>query len=55
MGQDAALDTLSQITVHKVREDYGDHPSMRFIVPRMARNEPSRRVFVSVWERQDKA
>jgi hypothetical protein len=31
LSQDAALDTLSQITGYKVREDCGNDPVMKFI------------------------
>jgi hypothetical protein len=55
LSQDAALDTLSQITAYKVRGDYGNDPVMRFIMSRVARSDLFRRMFASVWERQNEA
>ena len=53
LGQDAALDMLSQITDYMVREDYGNDPVMKFIMSRVARSDLFRKLFLSVWERQD--
>jgi hypothetical protein len=53
LSQDEALDILSQITGYKVREDYGNDPMMKFIMSRVAGNDLFRKMFVSVWERQD--
>jgi hypothetical protein len=53
LSQDEALDTLSQITGYKVREDYGNDPVMKFIMSRVAGSDLFRRIFMSVWERQD--
>ncbi len=53
LSQEAALDTLSQITAYKVREDYGNDPAMKFIMSRVARSDLLRKLFVSVWERED--
>ena len=53
LSQDEALDTLSQITGYKVREDYGNDPVMKFIMSRVAGSDFFRKMFISVWERQD--
>jgi hypothetical protein len=55
LSQDAALDTLSQIASYKVREDYGNDPAMKFIMARVARSDLFRKLFVSIWERQNEA
>jgi hypothetical protein len=53
LSQDAALDMVSQITAYKVREDYGNDPAMKSIMARVARSVLFRKLFMSVWERQD--
>jgi hypothetical protein len=55
LSQDEALDTLSQITGYKVRENYANDPVMKFILSRVAGSGLFRRLFVSTWERQDEA
>jgi hypothetical protein len=55
LSQDVALDTLNQITAYKVREDYGNDPVMKFIMAQVARSVLFRKMFLSVWERQDEA
>ncbi|MBN1313721.1 MAG: L-2-amino-thiazoline-4-carboxylic acid hydrolase, partial [Anaerolineae bacterium] len=53
LGRDAALDTVSQITDYKVREQYGNDPVMKFIMSRIAADDLFRRMFLKIWERQD--
>jgi len=53
LKQDAALDTLGQITDYKVRENYANDPVMTFIMSRIAESDLVRSMFLKMWERQD--
>lgn len=53
LGQHVALDTLSQITDYKVREQYGNDPVMKFIMSRIAEDDLFRKMFLKIWERRD--
>jgi len=53
LSQNEALDMLSQITGYKVREDYRNDPVMKFIMSRIARSDLFRKMYLSMWERQD--
>lgn len=55
LSPDTALDMVSQITAYKVRESYGNDPVMKFIMSRIAKSDLCKRMFVSVWQRQDEA
>jgi hypothetical protein len=53
LSQDEALPALREITNHKVRAYLESEPVNRFIMARVAKNDFYRKLFLSVWKRQD--